>query len=160
MGESRSVGVLVVVTVGRLEPRGCGVLAALTLPAPGILKAGFRLHLFISCSSLTLGAFRLQGLSCAGACHRAFPCPRLPYLLVARMSKQADANNDAAFKCQSLLGFDELLLEACTATWRDYIVALNHTNQFLKFQNPVPVSGSNFRVIAPPIVGRSSISAV
>ena len=30
----------------------------------------------------------------------------------------------------------------------------------LKFQNPVPVSGSNFLPIDPPTVGRSSISAV
>ena len=30
----------------------------------------------------------------------------------------------------------------------------------LKFQNPVPVSGSNFLPIDPPTVGRISISAV
>ncbi len=32
--------------------------------------------------------------------------------------------------------------------------------QSLNSQNPVPVSGSNFLPMAPPIVGRSSISAV
>ena len=37
---------------------------------------------------------------------------------------------------------------------------LIHHSFYLNSQNPVPVSGSNFLPIAPPTVGRSSISAV
>ena len=48
-------------------------------------------------------------------------------------------------------------------TSHPFVVFSHHilfVNQSLKFQNPVPVSGSNFLPIAPPTVGRSSISAV
>ena len=84
----------------------------------------------------------------------------LPDIVVARMSEQANTDNNAALQRQAFLRFHEMLFETGTSAERYYFVLLTHIVQSLKSQNPVPVSGSNFRPIEPPTVGRSSISAV
>ena len=54
-----------------------------------------------------------------------------PDIIVARVPEQANADDDAAFQCQPLLGFQELLLEAGASAECYYIIILYHAIQFL-----------------------------
>ena len=53
-------------------------------------------------------------------------CPFGPHLIIARMAKQADANDDVASKGQALLCFQILLLELCAAAEGYYFVFADH----------------------------------
>ena len=67
---------------------------------------------------------------------------RLPHLFIAGMPKQAYADDNTAFQCQSFLNFKKLFLETGASAKCDDFVVLYHFNTFGNYTLPSTLSSA------------------